>query len=388
MLNSLDTEGRPQDTRVVVAMSGGVDSSVTAALLKAEGYDVVGVTLQLYDHGAATHRKGACCAGRDIHDARAVAERLGIPHYVLDYEARFREAVIDRFAESYAAGETPVPCIECNRSIKFNDLLGTARELGAQALATGHYVESRQLPGGGRALYRAHETERDQSYFLFATTREQLDFLRFPLGGLPKSRTRDLAREFGLTVADKQDSQDICFVPTGRYADMIERLRPGAAVPGEIVDLSGRVLGRHDGIIHFTVGQRKGLGLAVPEPLYVVRLDADKARVVVGPRAALGTRTIRLSDVNWIGDGARDHALRVRREVFVKVRSTRPPRAAWLSIGRNGIEVELIDGEEGVAPGQACVFYDSAGAQARVLGGGFIAGTQAIAAMQAVHATA
>jgi tRNA-specific 2-thiouridylase len=388
MLNSLDIEGRPQDTRVVVAMSGGVDSSVTAALLKAEGYDVVGVTLQLYDHGAATHRKGACCAGRDIHDARAVAERLGIPHYVLDYEQRFREAVIDRFAESYAAGETPVPCVECNRSIKFNDLLGTARELGAQALATGHYVASRRLPDGSRALYRARETERDQSYFLFATTRAQLDFLRFPLGGLPKSRTRDLAREFGLTVADKQDSQDICFVPAGRYADVIERLRPGAAAPGEIVDLAGNVLGRHDGIIHFTVGQRKGLGLAVPEPLYVVRLHADTRRVVVGPRAALATRMIRLCDVNWIGDGALADALSVRREVFVKVRSTRPPRAAWLSIGRGGVEVELIDGEEGVAPGQACVFYDTAGGQARVLGGGFIAATQAMAAARTEHVTA
>jgi tRNA-specific 2-thiouridylase len=388
MLNSLDIEGRPQDTRVVVAMSGGVDSSVTAALLKAEGYDVVGVTLQLYDHGAATHRKGACCAGRDIHDARAVAERLGIPHYVLDYEQRFREAVIDRFAESYAAGETPVPCIECNRSIKFNDLLGTARELGAQALATGHYVVNRRLPDGTRALCRAIETERDQSYFLFATTREQLDFLRFPLGGLGKSETRALARRFGLSVADKQDSQDICFVPTGRYADVIERLKPGAAAPGEIVDESGSVLGRHDGIIHFTVGQRKGLGLAVPAPLYVLRLEADTARVVVGPRAALGTRMIHLSDVNWIGDGASEEALRLRREVFVKVRSTRPPRPAWLSMGRGGVEVELIDGEEGVAPGQACVFYDTAGAQARVLGGGFISGTQAMTATHAEHATA
>jgi tRNA-uridine 2-sulfurtransferase len=380
MLNSLDIEGRPQDTRVVVAMSGGVDSSVTAALLAAEGYDVVGVTLQLYDHGAATHRKGACCAGRDIHDARAVAERLGIPHYVLDYEQRFREAVIDRFAESYAAGETPVPCIECNRSIKFNDLLGTARELGAHALATGHYVVNRRLADGTRALYRAVETERDQSYFLFATTRDQLDLLRFPLGGLPKSETRSLAREFGLTVADKQDSQDICFVPSGRYADVIERLNPGAAAPGEIVDMDGRVLGRHDGIIHFTVGQRKGLGLAVPEPLYVVRLDADAARVVVGPRAALATRMIHLSDVNWIGDGALDDALRVRRAGFVKVRSTRPPRPAFLGMGRNGVEVELIDGEEGVAPGQACVFYDAADGDARVLGGGFIAATQAIVA--------
>ncbi len=378
MLNSLDIEGRPQDTRVVVAMSGGVDSSVTAALLKAEGYDVVGVTLQLYDHGAATHRKGACCAGRDIHDARAVAERIGIPHYVLDYEARFKEAVIDRFAESYAAGETPVPCVECNRSIKFADLLGTARELGARVLATGHYVVNRRLPDGSHALYRAHESERDQSYFLFATTQAQLDVLRFPLGGLPKSETRALAHKFGLAIADKQDSQDICFVPTGHYADIIERLRPSAATPGDIVDLSGKVLGQHDGIIHFTVGQRKGLKIAARDPLYVVRLDAAANRVIVGPRAALATRAIDLTDVNWIGEGALGDA--PRREVFVKVRSTRPPRAAWLSTERDGVTVELVDGEEGVAPGQACVFYDSAEGGARVLGGGFIRATQAMAA--------
>jgi tRNA-specific 2-thiouridylase len=376
MLNSLDTEGRPQDTRVVVAMSGGVDSSVTAALLKAEGYDVVGVTLQLYDHGAATHRKGACCAGRDIHDARAVAERIGIPHYVLDYEARFKEAVIDRFADSYAAGETPVPCVECNRSIKFTDLLSTARELGASVLATGHYVRNVRRDDGSRALCRALESERDQSYFLFATTREQLDVLRFPLGGLPKSRTRALAHQFGLAVADKQDSQDICFVPTGHYADVIARLRPGAAVPGEIVDLAGTVLGRHDGIIHFTVGQRKGLKIPAREPLYVVRLDAATNRVVVGPRSALATRTIHLADVNWIGDGALRDALTRRRDVFVKVRSTRPPRPAWLSMGHDGVAIELAEGEEGVAPGQACVFYDSPKDGARVLGGGFIRAAQ------------
>jgi tRNA-specific 2-thiouridylase len=376
MLNSLDTEGRPQDTRVVVAMSGGVDSSVTAALLKAEGYDVVGVTLQLYDHGAATHRKGACCAGRDIHDARAVAERIGIPHYVLDYEDRFRAAVIDRFAASYAAGETPVPCIECNRSIKFADLLGTARELGARVLATGHYVVNRRLADGTHALSRAHDADRDQSYFLFATTPAQLDLLRFPLGGLPKARVRELAREFGLAIADKQDSQDICFVPTGRYSDIIERLRPGAAAPGDIVDLAGRVLGRHDGIIHFTVGQRKGLKLAAREPLYVLRLEADTRRVVVGPRVALATRLIRLHDVNWIGDGAIGDE--ERREVFVKVRSTRAPRPAWLSLGRDGVEVELIGGEEGVAPGQACVLYASGESDARVLGGGFIRSAEAM----------
>ena len=354
MPNSLDLEGSPQDTRVVVAMSGGVDSSVTAALLKAEGYDVVGVTLQLYDHGAATHRKGACCAGQDIYDARAVAERIGIPHYVLDYESRFKEMVIDRFAESYVAGETPVPCIECNQSIKFRDLLATARELGAKVLATGHYVASRPLAGFGRALYRAREEERDQSYFLFATTREQLEALRFPLG-------------------DKHDSQDICFVPSGRYTEVIERLKPGAAEPGDIVDLNGRVLGRHSGIIHFTVGQRRGLGIAAGHPLYVVRLDAPSRRVVVGPREALRTSRMRLREVNWLGDDTIDHALCAGwHEVFVKVRSTRPPQPAWLSRGGAGIEVDLLDGEDGVSPGQACVFYDAAEGQARVLGGGFI----------------
>jgi tRNA-specific 2-thiouridylase len=373
MPNSLDLDARPQDTRVVVAMSGGVDSSVTAALLKSEGYDVVGVTLQLYDHGAATHRKGACCAGQDIYDARGVAERIGISHYVLDYESRFKEAVIDRFAESYIHGETPVPCVDCNISIKFHDLLDTARELGAQVLATGHYVASRRLPGGGRALYRARDEERDQSYFLFATTREQLDLLRFPLGERTKAETRELARRFGLAIADKHDSQDICFVPTGHYADVIERLKPGAAEAGSIVDIDGNVLGTHAGIIHYTVGQRRRLGLATGSPLYVVRLDATRREVVVGPREALRMGRILLRDVNWIGDGSIEQALADdRREVFVKVRSTRPPQAAWLRAGAEGYEVELVDGEHGVSPGQACVFYDAAGGQARVLGGGFI----------------
>jgi tRNA-specific 2-thiouridylase len=385
MLNSLDLEAQPQDTRVVVAMSGGVDSSVTAALLAEEGYDVVGVTLQLYDHGAAIHRKGACCAGQDIHDARRVAERIGIPHYVLDYESRFKEAVIDRFAESYVAGETPVPCVECNQSIKFRDLLDTARELGARVLATGHYVASRSLSDGTRALYRAREEERDQSYFLFATTHEQLGLLRFPLGERTKAETRELARRFGLPVADKHDSQDICFVPSGKYTDIIERLKPGAAEPGDIVDLHGKVLGHHSGIIHFTVGQRRGLGLSTGTPLYVVGLDAASRRVIVGPRDGLRTTRIHLRDVNWIGEGSLDAALCAGwHEVFVKVRSTRPPQPAWLSRGPRGIEVELIEGEDGVSPGQACVFYDAPQGQARVLGGGFI--KSAVPALDAAEA--
>jgi tRNA-specific 2-thiouridylase len=372
MFNSLDLNGRPQDTRIVVAMSGGVDSSVTAALLKSEGYDVVGITLQLYDHGVATHRKGACCAGQDIHDARNVAERIGIPHYVLDYEDRFRESVIDNFAATYVSGETPVPCIECNRTVKFRDLLKTARELGAAALATGHYVASHRMADGSRALFCAADSDRDQSYFLFATTREQLDYLRFPLGDMTKPQARELARRFDLAVADKHDSQDICFVPTGRYTDIIGRLRPNAIEPGDIVDLGGRVIGRHQGIVHFTVGQRRGLGIASSAPLYVLRLDAESRRVVVGPREALRMDRIVLRDVNWIGDGALDRAIGEGLEIFVRVRSTRAPQPAWLRAAGRGYEVELVAGEEGVSPGQACAFYGAASGQARVLGGGFI----------------
>jgi tRNA-specific 2-thiouridylase len=370
--NSLDIAKPPAATRVVAAMSGGVDSSVVAALLQREGYEVIGVTLQLYDHGAAVHRAGSCCAGQDIHDARRVAEQIGIPHYVLDYESRFRDAVIERFAESYLAGETPIPCVECNRTVKFNDLLGLARELGADALATGHYVVGRELPNGHRGLFRAADPNRDQSYFLYATTQEQLDLLRFPLGGIDKAQTRALAAELGLGIADKPDSQDICFVPNGRYADVIERLKPGAARPGDIVHLDGRVLGRHDGVLRYTVGQRKGLGLSAAEPLYVLRLDADAARVIVGPREALNVREVRLRDLNWLGEMPLDALPPEGLDVAVRVRSTRAPREARLTRDDAGLKVELATDEEGVSPGQACVIYADAGPGARVLGGGTI----------------
>jgi tRNA-specific 2-thiouridylase len=369
-LNSLGFAKSPQQTRVVVAMSGGVDSSVVAAQLAEEGYDVVGVTLQLYDHGAALAKKGACCAGRDIHDARRVAETMGFPHYVLDYENMFREAVIDEFADAYLAGATPVPCIRCNERVKFKDLLATARDLDADCMATGHYIQ-RKMGLAGPELHQAADANRDQSYFLFSTTAEQLAYLRFPLGGLAsKAETRALAARYGLPVADKPDSQDICFVPNGDYAAVIEKLRPGAADPGDIVDLTGTVLGRHGGIIHYTIGQRRGLGIGgLGDPLYVVRLDPATRRVIVGPKEALSTRTIPLKEINWLGDAPFDS--RAEWQVEVKVRSTRAPRPAILRpLGPTEAEVELLSPEEGVSPGQACVFY--AGEGSRVLGGGWI----------------
>ena len=362
-------------TRVVVAMSGGVDSSVAAAMMKSEGHDVVGITLQLYDHGSATGRKGSCCAGQDIHDARRVAEAIGIPHYVLDYEKRFAEKVIGSFADSYVAGETPIPCVTCNNEIKFRDLLETSKELGAELLVTGHYVQ--RLDGaGGPTLARAVDADRDQSYFLFGITKTQLASLRFPLGGLPKAEVRDLARKFDLPVADKADSQDICFVPTGRYTDVIERLKPGAMEAGNIVHLDGRVLGRHEGIINYTIGQRKGLKIPAADPLFVVRLDALRNEVVVGPRAALTTTGLVLRDTNWLGEKPLPDVAREGLALYVRLRSSQVPRAAVLYAEPAGaVRVELTDGEEGIATGQACVFYTDAGPQAQVLGGGWIART-------------
>jgi tRNA-uridine 2-sulfurtransferase len=325
--NSLGFSKPPGETRVVAAMSGGVDSSVVAALLKREGYDVVGVTLQLYDHGAAVNKPGACCAGQDIHDARRVADGLGFPHYVLDYESRFREKVMEDFADTYLAGATPIPCVRCNQTVKFADLKRVAEDLGADCLATGHYV--RRVEGEhGPELHRAADASRDQSYFLFATTRAQLAFLRFPLGDMPKPQVRALASELGLRVAEKPDSQDICFVPQGKYQDVVKKLRPHAAAPGEIVDVDGRVLGEHEGVINYTVGQRRGLGIAAGQPLFVVKLDAGKRRVIVGPRAALGVTRMTLKDVNWLGGDERDG-----REILVRVRSTRPPVAGVIEYG-------------------------------------------------------
>jgi len=366
------TRKPPAGPRVVVAMSGGVDSSVTAALLAEQGYDVVGITLQLYDHGLALARKGACCAGKDLFDARTVADHLGIPHYVLDYEQRFRESVIDDFADSYLRGETPIPCIRCNQRIKFGDLLQTARELGASLLATGHYV--RRVEGAdGPALLCGQDRGRDQSYFLFATTRAQLEVLRFPLGEMNKDQTRALAQRYGLPVAAKPDSQDICFVPNGSYAETVERLRPGAVQPGEIVDVDGRVLGQHPGVIHFTIGQRRGLGLAgvrgvdPGQPLFVVRLDAARRQVVVGPKAALACPRVRLNQINWLGPElpAPGQGL----ALAVKLRSTQPPAPATVWFDDAGGALVTLEAPAGaVAPGQACVFYQGE----RLMGGGWI----------------
>ena len=369
-LNSLGFAKPPAETRVVVAMSGGVDSSVVAAMLAEEGYDVVGVTLQLYDHGAALAKKGACCAGLDIHDARRVAEKMGFPHYVLDYENIFKDAVIDEFADSYLGGATPVPCIRCNERVKFKDLLETAKDLEADCMATGHYIQ-RKMGAVGPELHAAADRNRDQSYFLFSTTREQLSFLRFPLGHLDsKAETRALAAKYGLSVADKPDSQDICFVPNGDYAAVIRKLRPEAADPGQIMHADGRVLGTHDGVINYTIGQRRGLGIGgLADPLYVVKLDADTKSVVVGPKEMLATRSIPVREINWLGDAPLDS--QPEWHMAVKVRSTRPPIEAIIRpVSDTEATVELLTPEQGVSPGQACVFYDPE--STRIFGGGWI----------------
>jgi tRNA-specific 2-thiouridylase len=368
MKNSLGIDKAPADTRVVVAMSGGVDSSVVACLLHEQGYQVIGITLQLYDHGAMIQKKGACCAGQDIYDARNVADKLGIPHYVLNYESRFKEAVMDDFVETYLAGQTPIPCVKCNQSVKFHDLLATAKDLGADVMATGHYVQRIEDASGRAQLHRGVVDGKDQSYFLFATTQEQLDFLRFPLGNQSKEVTREQAARFGLSISNKPDSQDICFVPEGGYVDVILKLRPDAAKAGEIVHVDGRVLGTHDGIIHYTVGQRRGLGIGGGDPLYVVKLNAETSQVIVGEKHHLSTTHFYIRDVNWLADETFPDCT---GEVSIKWRSLQSPRPAILHTRNNGlVEVELLAPQEAIAPGQACVVYDGA----RVLGGGWIVG--------------
>ncbi len=369
--------GLPLGARIVAAMSGGVDSTVVAALLHKAGYDVVGVTLQLYDHGEALKKKGACCAGQDIHDARLAADLIGIPHYVLDYENRFKDAVIDQFADSYLKGQTPVPCIRCNQTVKFRDLLDVARDLGAEAMATGHYVR-RAIAGNRAQMRKAIDHSRDQSYFLFATTQDQLDYLRFPLADLEKPQVRGVAASLGLRIASKPDSQDICFVPTGDYRTLIDRLRPQGREAGEIVHMDGRVLGKHSGITDYTIGQRRGLNVAVGEPLFVTKLNPELRQVIVGPREALLTASLVLEETNWLGQQATiEEAARDGAEVLARVRSTRQPSKARLAYEDGEVKVVFAQGEEGVAPGQACVLYDPADDE-RVLGGGFIQSTQAV----------
>lgn len=379
-INSLGFKKPEADTRVVVAMSGGVDSSVVAAYLHEQGYEVIGITMQLYDHGLALAKKGACCAGQDIHDARRVSELLDIPHYVLDYESRFKEKVIDDFADSYMRGETPIPCVKCNQTVKFQDLLTTAEDLGADCMATGHYVK-REGNAVGASLFRAADDNRDQSYFLFATTQAQLDFIRFPLGHLPKSEVREMANRYGLIVADKPDSQDICFVPNGNYKSVIEKLRPGALTAGDIVDMQGNVLGQHKGIISYTIGQRKGLGIGGGDPLFVVKLNPDQHQVIVGPREALLATQIYIKDINWLGEGDVETVAKNGLDIWVRLRSTSTPAPAKLKMNNWSVYVELENGEMGISSGQACVIYGGKDGR-QVLGGGWIAKTDQALALE------
>ena len=362
----LSLDKPPAETKVVVAMSGGVDSSTVAVMLHKAGYNVIGVTLQLYDYGMTVGKKGACCAGQDIYDAKQIADKFGFPHYVLDYESIFKQEVIDDFADSYLRGETPIPCVKCNQSVKFRDLFKVAKDLNADALVTGHYVQ-RLNKGNHAEMHMATDTNKDQSYFLFATTQEQLDFLRFPLGSFTKEKTRKLAEEYEIPIYNKPDSQDICFVPDGNYASIVEKLRPGAIDAGDIVHIDGRVLGRHNGIINFTIGQRRGLSIGgMEEPIYVVKIDPENKRVIVGPETALESTSFNIRDVNWLGLKPEGQI-----EAVVKIRSTRPPVPARITPTGSGAVVTLLQPEKSISPGQACVMYDGS----RVMGGGWITRT-------------
>jgi len=364
MLNLPNLNKSPKDTKIVVAMSGGVDSSVVAALLKEAGYDVVGITLQLYDHGEALKKKGASCAGVDIMDAKQIALKFDFPHYVLNYESLFRENVIDNFVESYIQGETPIPCVKCNQSVKFKDLLELAKALGADGLATGHYVQ-KKIGKNGSELHRAIDLGKDQSYFLFATTKDQLDFLHFPLGGWTKEETRNQALKLGLQVADKPDSQDICFVPNGDYAAVIAKIRPSAFKKGEIIHINGKILGEHNGVINYTIGQRRGLGISYPDPLFVIKIDAAKNQVVVGPEGALQNQQFLIKEVNWLGEEIYNKEI----EVMVKLRSAHAGDNAKILLQENKTAIIIMNNPtRAITPGQACVIYD----EGRILGGGWI----------------